>query len=410
MAEPSSHSQTGESEFKMRLEDDLRQCLRTESCPEPPEFCMVRDKDRIGPCIIVVCWDNNNCMGREEREITQKKLQKKIPKLQSMRNCPFPCKVIVDRLRFLALAPSLPTIAAASSEMESLPDLGICEDPVFVPKHINRRKSSTVGRNPPAHHNIDMVSIQAQVAETQATFVSLSIRNAVEEGRACTLGGLISVGDKVYGLTVAHPFKQFEVNDEVRKATFPCLTPKSETSEESDSDKSLFDEFTSDRMGMFVDNTGRGQPDFSPQSGRVSTAKDLVLPAEVCSSVKGRNLDSEVFSNFGTIFASSFDLKLSNSSIEPTVQYDWALIDMNRQFLPLQNSYISPGSSNAVDIRSISREKPNPGLEVLVLGGRSGIHEGKVDQGSVRINVRGHEYVLTRLVLTKPLGEYMLIE
>lgn len=214
MSVPSKCLQTWKLDFESRLDDGLRQWLQTERCLGPLEFCMVKDKGRIGPCILVVCWDDKSCVNEKGREIARKKLQKKIRKLQSMRDRPFPCKVVIDRLSLLALTSSLSADAAVNKEMESLSmtDANVSK---YYPHHPLAR--ILLERTAPLIAPMQtLVPIDAQRSETQATSVSSVIRNTTNPDQTCTLGGLIRIGVKIYGLTVAHPFTPDEPESEVR--------------------------------------------------------------------------------------------------------------------------------------------------------------------------------------------------
>jgi hypothetical protein len=395
MPVPDEHLQSWESEIRSRLEDDLSQWLRTERCHL--EFSMVSSKGRIGPCIMVVCWDDSTCMNEKGREVMRRKLQKRIRKLQSLRNCRFPCKVIVDKFHLLAFTSSSPTRIGGSHEMKSSPKQSH-EDILFGTER-NRR----VTESRSSLSNVPVVSIYAQLWKAQTTFVSLSIRSAFEHGQGCTLGGIITVGKTLYGLTVAHPFTIDQSNE--HDLAFAPLAAELETSEESDSDGSLFNEFGSDRTSMFVGNLDQANSTLDPESDETTDTTDLAKPAAAEPSSVKETSNTPVFSVFGTIFASSLEPKLFGSSDDSSVQYDWALVTIDPQYIALRNSYVRPGSSTAVEVRSILQEKLDPGLEVLILGGRSGVQECRIGQDNIRIKIRGRDFVVTQLILTKTLGK-----
>lgn len=153
--------QLWQSQTRDRLQDELAQCMRAERCHL--EFYMVCDKQgRIGPCTVLTCWDDNNCQTESGRERTRRKVQKKIHKLHSMQGCRFPCKVVIDKMSLLA------------------------------------RSSKS---------DIKLVSsIKARFEESHTTLVSLLLNSGGSDIQECTLGGLIRVDTRLYGLTVAHPF------------------------------------------------------------------------------------------------------------------------------------------------------------------------------------------------------------
>jgi hypothetical protein len=395
MSVPDEHLQSWESEIRSRLEDDLSQWLRTERCHL--EFSMVSSKGRIRPCIMVVCWDDSTCVNEKGREIMRRKLQKQVRKLQSLRNCRFPCMVIVDKFHLLAFTSSSPTRIGGPHEIECSSKQSY-EDILFGTE---RNRRATESR--PSLSNVPVVSIYAQLSKAQTTFVSLSIRSAFEHGQGCTLGGIIVVGKTRYGLTVAHPFTTDKSNE--RDLAFAPLAAELEASEESDSDGSLFSEFGSDRTSMFVGNLDQANSILDPESDEITNTPDLANPAAAePSSVKATS-NTPVFSIFGTIFASSLEPKLFSGSDDSSVQCDWALVTIDPQYIALQNSYVRPWSSTAVEVKSILQEKPDPGLEVLILGGRSGVQECRIGQENIRIKIRGRDFVVTQLILTKALGK-----
>lgn len=410
MSVPNNHLQTWELEIESRLDDDLRQLLQTERCPGPLEFWMVRYKGRIGPCILVVCWDDESCVNEKGREIVRKKLQRKIRKLQSMRDCPFPCRVVIDRLRLLALTSSLSANAVVNNEMEnaSMTDAHISTyNPSRSLARIALERTApliTLKQTP--------IVVDAQNPETQATSVGSVIWNATHPNQTCTLGGLISIGDKIYGLTVAHPFAPDEPENEVRHMDFNTPSTDFNNSDESDSDESIFDEFNSDRISIMFENQGPTRPELSSEITAPTVASIPVSPtsaeaatATASESAISGNPECGVISPFGTIFATSFASTSSGSSDESNLQYDWALIAVNDELPLLQNSYVSPVSLKTVEINGFLPDQCAPGLEVCVLGGRSGIQEGRVGQGNIRLRVQGRNFFVTQIVLTKLLGK-----
>src|SRR5436305_979781 len=262
---------------------------------------------------MVICWDDSTCMNEKGREIMRRKLQKRIRKLQSLRNCRFPCKVIVDKFHLLAFTSSSLTRIGGSHEIKSSSKQSY--EGLFFGTERNRRVTGSRS----SLSNVPVVSIYAQLSKAQTTFVSLSIRSAFEHGQGCTLGGIIIVGKTLYGLTVAHPFTIDKSNE--RDLAFAPLAAELETSEESDSDGSLFSEFSSDRASMFVEYLDQANSTLDPESDEITNATDPAKPATAEPSSVKETSNTPVFSIFGTIFASSLEPKLFSSSDDSSVQY-----------------------------------------------------------------------------------------
>src|ERR1700744_495980 len=158
MTIPEAHVNTWNSAVKDRLVDELRQCFRSERCRHP-EFMMARDPSgKVGPCIIISVWDEALCGTEDGRRKTVRKATKTIRGLQTMKTCPFPFKVIAD------------TLSLSSRLQES--------EQVVV-----------WGSNP--------------TGGDRRTAVSMEISAGTSTHQCFRLGGIIRVGSKLYGLTVA---------------------------------------------------------------------------------------------------------------------------------------------------------------------------------------------------------------
>ena len=344
-----------ESQIRDRLQDELTQCIRTESCHL--ELYMVCDrKRRIGPCIVLTCWNANTCSTERGREITRRKVQKRIPSLQSLQNCPFPCKVVVDELSLFA-------------------------------------RLSGPAIDPGIH-------VRANLTKEALTFVSLLI---VDEDRAfseCTLGGLICVDGKVYGLTVAHAFS-------IRLESISSETDaRSESSETQDtdsdnSDDSLFNGFDchqiADTVTIQIENDHANLERHrtgNPQN--ILTMRDHESRGE-----RPRLLEFDSSVEIGRICStSSTHMSVGNGMPES----DWALIELEKSIGQPRNFYHIPQSTENTLIEKLWLHSLEPNTQVLVLGGRTGTRHGIIGQSNIKLSIQGRDLVVTQIVLREPLG------
>jgi hypothetical protein len=360
MTVPAKYKDVWHSQLESRLRDDLAHWLEREWCHL--EFSMIQDKSgKIGPCIVLVCWDDKTCVSEKGKEVIRKSVTKKLRKLQSLRDCQFPCKVMVAKVNLLALQSSLPATSA--------------------------------------------MSIEARVQDLRQTRTSLLIRNPNDTRQECTLGGFIRIDDTIYGLTVAHPFVAEVAAEETYGSVSGASCFESDDGDESDSDESLFGGVGSDRLSMSADDI-QASPS-APGQGTNDILHSLCGLDESVSygSVKEEINNVTTYTSIGHISATSFDrTPPQEGSHEP----DWALVALDVQPHRLQNTYIIPGSSKAIKIVGVLLENPEPSLKVVVLGGRSGLQRAVVGQEKINLRLRGRNFVVTQLVLTGALGKFYL--
>jgi hypothetical protein len=349
MIVPAEHMQRWTTQIKDRLRDELKHGVRFEACH--PEFHMVRDKNgRIGPCILLSCWNDATCHTESGREDTRKKMQKRVKKLQSLKDCQYPCKVVVDDIRPLARL-LLPTNVASA--------------------HIFARISGTLG-----------------------TYVSLSIGDHESADQECSIGGLVRVGSRIFALTVSHAFLRDEVH-QVQPTTVYGDLSESESDGDSDTDASLFHEHNSDRMSIFTTKS-RISTELSRTDSRMSktTLDDqTVLDAEY----DGNELDEQSsILRVGQLYATC--------STKDT-DLDWALIELASDAPRLDNTYVDPQTRKSTPIQYSEDVAGAPGTEVSVLAGKSGVQSGTLGQNNIDLAIRGRQYVATQIIMSQTLGK-----
>jgi hypothetical protein len=361
MTVPAKYKDAWHSQLESRLRDDLAHWLEREWCHL--EFSMIQDKSgKVGPCIVLVCWDDKTCVSEKGKEIIRKNVTKKLRKLQSLRDCQFPCKVMVAKVNLLALQSLLPATSA--------------------------------------------MSIEARIQDLRQTRTSLLIRSSTDTRQECTLGGFVRIGDTVYGLTVAHPFVAEVAVEEAYGSVSGASCFESDDGDESDSDGSLFGDVGSDRLDMSADDIQA-----SPPASRQTTNDILHSLCSLDESISYGSVKEEInnvtaYTSIGHISATSFGHAPPQ---EGSRELDWALIALDVQPHRLQNTYIIPGSSKAIKIVGVLLENPEPSLKVVVLGGRSGLQSAVVGQEKINLRLRGRNFVVTQLVLTGALGKFYSI-
>lgn len=336
---PPEHLNLWEQSIQDRLRDELAQLLRAERCHL--EFCIVYDeRRRIQPCILLSVWDEATCQHESGRKNTRRKVQKMIQKLQSMRDCRFPCKVVVDSILLLA----------------SLEEMRIPPGP----------------------------AIQAPLGGTETTLVGLLIRRTGNEIHECTLGGLISAGQRIYGLTVAHPFSDTQRQEEMHSSLFIARSGV----EPSDSN-------SSEDLG--IDSS---KADFASRSATESGVTEVVNNIRQSSLSSSENAPLR---DFGRIYSTSLPFQNENESYRRSL--DWALIELNSSTPLLQNSYVMPHASQSTSIESCGGEQLDFNLEIVVLGGKSGLRHGFIGQRNICLDVEDRRLDVTQVILNQPLGK-----
>jgi hypothetical protein len=155
---------------------------------------------KVGPCIVISVWDESLCETEEGREKTERKATKIIRKLHTMKTSPFPYKVIADTL-------SLSARWLSSDESKALTS------------------------------RVSLGSLN--------TLVSMEIGIGLQGRRNFRLGGVIRVGPKLYGLTVAHPLSDHRrpsagVTDSSQLDEEGDASDNSDFSDDAESEESLF--------------------------------------------------------------------------------------------------------------------------------------------------------------------------
>ncbi|KIW17453.1 hypothetical protein PV08_04647 [Exophiala spinifera] len=352
MVVPDEHVEVWENVIRERLVDELRLHFRSQKCQ--PEFLMVSDaSSKIGPCICLSVWDDSLCNTEEGRKKTIKDANKIVRKLQTMQQCPFPFKVIADKI-------SLATRSSGRSKcsVESL------EGPLL-------ERSSLVG---------------------------LELSGGADERVSFRLGGLVRVGSKIYGLTVAHPFIRRQ-QQYLRPAAIVQDTREPYDSDSTDSDCEEDKLFRSQHptiaaevamnqqevVHTFQDETNPTFQPLQPDSDRLATS------AHSSSS----NVST---TSFGEVYT------YSNWSSKSDVTGDWALVELQDDVPVLPNLYKAQRDGSVVQIDGISTNGLQPQTAVTILTGSNHLLHGVLGQSNVKISVDGLNLTVTQIILQRPLA------
>lgn len=350
------HMRVWTTQIKDRLEDELPQFFRTERC-SPPEIFMVSDrKGRTGPCIILTLWNENTCQDDTGREMTRKRIQKKVRGLQALKVCPYPCKVVVDTITLLA--------------------------------------------RPMLSNNPFRTLIRAQLRESQPTFVGIVIKVSQVDSQECTLGGLIRVGRQIFGLTVAHACVS-SVTSFVESSTGRDKDGNFDNMD-SDSGSSLFDGFEFSEVKTLKAES---------LAIEVAQTRSTDSQDEVVRFAADRNLRNKQHSSH-TVFSEKdfghIDITCSLITADEGNNYpylDWALVKIDPTQTLLRNSYINPDSQETVALETALVDSTTHNSNVLVLGGKSGPQQGIVGQKDVSMLLEGRRFLVSQILLNTPLGK-----
>jgi len=330
-----------------------------------PQFGMVRDKNgKIGPCILLFSWDENTCQSESGKEHTRRKVQKRIRKLHSVQGCGFPCKVVMDSVSLLARF--------------------FGTDESLSPR------------------------IQARLEDSFASFVSILISDGGNPSRECTLGGLIRVGSRIYGLTVAHPFSgiadRASVDSPPSLASHDAEDTSTDDSDSvmSDSDQSLFDAFES------ISAVGTGHEDSHRDRTSEQNANSKLTIRDTVSSQRKplRSSNARNRSAFGRVCATNSP---RGEGEERYRDLDWALIELDSSTQLLPNSYKSPSSATPTSLKAVRSETLVPNSKVVILGGMTGLQDGVIGQGNIDLRISGRRLLVTEVVLSQNLGRSLFL-
>jgi hypothetical protein len=355
------------STVRDRLIDELQQRLRSVRCRQP-ELLMVADASgKVGPCVVLSIWDDTACETADGRNKAVRRATKMVGRLQSVKDCPFPVKVIADKI-------SLAARLLAESER-------------FFISTVNAARGA------------------------RRTFVSTPITVQAQEARSFRLGGLIRAGSKIYGLTVAHPFSSLLEIDDATPADQPELSAPTES---DDSDTDDLDGFDNDSEEMLfqprhwttpVGATVISEP---PERDAVTTKTSRPAPQispstenEAGISIGLSHPQRSIVSSIGKIVAVGGQLQNGRFRAGG----DWALLELSEDFRPAVNTYQSAPDAEAVCISGIHSGRSAPGTQVLIMIEPDKPLEGVIGQRDVPLTVEGWEFAATQVLLNTPLGQ-----
>jgi hypothetical protein len=285
----------------------------------------------------------------------RKKMKKRVKKLQSLQDCQFPCKIVVDRVDLLAR--------------------------LLLSERIFERR------------------IFGQVSVPVATYVSLLVNGVRGTEQQCTVGGLVRVGSQIFGLTVAHAFlpgsattieSAVESSEEFSDSEGDADTD-TDTGAETDTDESLFHELNSDRLSMLTRRST-----ISEEISRTATNEsDTTQSVEIASRTKALGHVPKT-SCFGNLYA---------TSAENEQNLDWALIEISHDASNSPNTFFDPTAGKAAPIQYDAHSDNTQGDEVYVLAGKSGTQTGSLGQSNVQILLGGRKFLVTQIIMHSSLGK-----
>jgi hypothetical protein len=354
---PDDQLDSWQTVFSPRLESELLQAFRKERCQL--EFLMFAGKHgRAEPGILLTClWEKSSLTARD-RERLRKKIQKRVNKFESLRNCLFPCRVIVDNIRLLASA---------------------------EPEHLISQE----------RHRMD---VDCKIPNQPMTMCGALLR-VVPYGRSepvhCTLGGLLVVGATVYGLTVQHPFilPFGEVGE-----------PKpSSCSEYSFSELSIGSEGSDADDNTISSSRSNWLPSALPTPPG-NEGRDLAITSEATPAPTvfhdEQYHDGRYYAPFGAFYNAAFGGHFK--------AVDAMLVALTNPSHILPNQYRLPNSNQWEKITDVARKGSKslqPNRSVFVIAGMSGVMPGRLGQSGINLRIGRELYCAQQVILEKPLGK-----
>jgi hypothetical protein len=295
--------------------------------------------DKLQPTIVIFCWNGRDCQSSQGKEKVRKRVRKVVKRFESLRRTSLPYKVAVAELQLLAKY------------------LGV-----------ETTQRSEIG------------SVEAHIPSGASSLCGVLLRVDAQNGQAvdfCTLGGLLYLKDRVYGLTAGHPFEQeLEADLDADQALGAPAVEDVLYSGESDSEDSAFEDY---------------EVETSVSDGSSSASP---LPARPGSRTE--NMQSKPFKPFGIISEKPNNKKCNS---------DWALISIGDHRSILPNCYMSPETDDVVVIEGSAETRCPRGATVTVLTAASGVTQGKIGQSHVIMRHGKWDYEVSQVIMSKPLGK-----
>jgi len=322
-----------------RLESEILHVLRKERCQLELLMCGTRE-GILRPTILLTCGYDKISLGPRESERRRRKIQKQVNKFQSLKGCPFPCHVIIDNIRLLAFVPG---------------DQGDAD--------------------------WDLSCYQGS-PDGQFCGAIIQVGKGSDRVNYCTLGGLITLESRTYGLTVFHPFckrRQPQSHDGL-SATSLSLSSESSSGAE---------------FAPSPDSWSIGSKSTRWSVGGFHSGRDFIYPAVAPrSSAPSIGHDEDIFLTAGTL-------------MQGPVEADCGLVRFPRALGIFANRYRPPGHDHLVEILHLG---PSPTIDwdtpVFVIAGISGVVPGKLGQTGISLAVDNVSCNVTQVILERPLGKF----
>jgi hypothetical protein len=354
---PDEQFDSWQTVFSPRLESELLLAFRKERCQL--EFLMFAGKQgRAEPGILLTCLWEKSPLTAKDRERLRKKIQKRVNKFESLRNCLFPCRVMVDNIRLLAFA---------------------------EPEHLISQE----------RHRMD---VDCKIPNDPMTMCGALLRVVPygwKEPVQCTLGGLLVVGRTVYGLTVRHQFVlPFSEAGE----------PRPSSSSEYSFSELLIDSEDSDAND---DTISGSRTNWLPSALLTPTGnegRDLAITSEAkpASTVfhDEQYYDARHYVPFGTFTNAAFSDRFKAA--------DAMFVALTEPSHMLPNQYRLPNSKQWEKITDVACKGSNslqPDQSVFVIAGVGGVMPGRLGQPRINLKIGRELYCTQQIILEKPLGK-----
>ena len=378
------------------------------------------------PCVIYIAHLGQRYSCGTQKDVLLKKIEKKLRKLESLRDHDLPFTVSAGPASLLGMPISAVPLPMVSSHDPFVNDeqypignevsSGGAElsDASFKTNQAGQsRQDFGTGLHEASQRSRILVYSKASEGSLE-TLVALPISTSgpLGLGGRCTVGGLIWIDSAVYALTTAHALDYScqlvdedafssllaESEDEASVADLSDV-PFSEHTEISSAAEDN-DEFIHDQ------NLGKTLSAIEPLLDAATDTESLVSRhqhEEVSRSVEG---DYEVH-EIGTVVAGYGNQRLSSSG-----RLDYALISLHEGRSASSNSYKNINSKSVVNINyaiSNIKELPAVGTTIIILAGFSGVKTAILGRIESRVTMDGLTMQVAQLLLETPLGKHVNI-
>ena len=377
------------------------------------------------PCVIYIAHLGQKHNFGKGKDALLKKIEKKLRKLESLRDQDIPFIVSAGPASLLGML--LNNIPLPLEWLGLSSDSAVVNDDDLDAKDLSTRGSESLSGStrttldvPECETNssVEMVArgvcdnddswVYWQADSSMTSFVALPILvlDPVELGGMCTVGGLISIDSSIYALTTAHAL-EVAPHQRDEHAFSSLLDDEDDEDSVADSEETALSEHVQSTSVTESSNEDTAVQDHT----KIPPAVDFLPENATTEGPLGAQSQNEgpprsVGSGdrrMGRVITSCGRQRCNSSG-----SLDYVLISLIGSHQPLSNTYEDPDTNSAIEIASaISniKELPAAGTSVLILAGYSGTQTAILGRTETRVTIDGLTMQVAQLILETPLGE-----